>query len=329
MVQKRNIDQDSDDSSELPTRESKRERPSTADTHGLSSMKSNDRLLEPINLDLTSSKIKKLVHWQLFKKNEGNCEDMGPGIMNRERLRDEKFQRSVMLFDPVNFLVALQLMILRHAGNILVSRQGEEGRILLTPIDHGYCLPENMADPLTALINAIQVMNFLRAFIGEALKDREDFFVEPDSISYMGHPDEYEEPDSASVSESNRVDNITDDEYLSYKTSSEESDDSAACETLIQKSGMLVKANKEVEIASDVEMDPHFWSDAVDLYFIHGKESRGISKMILYSLLTKWVCRDMDQMQIKKSTGKEKEQALNSYRVEQCVDIELHLQREV
>ncbi|KAM3235926.1 putative protein isoform X1 [Capsicum annuum] len=98
---------------------------------------------------------------------------------------------------------------------------------------------------------------------------------------------------------------------------------------MVKKSGMLVKANKEVEIASDVEMDPHFWSDAVDLYFIHGKESRGISKMILYSLLTKWVCRDMDQMQIKKSTGKEKEQALNSYRVEQCVDIELHLQREV
>ncbi|PHU18057.1 hypothetical protein BC332_13752 [Capsicum chinense] len=190
MVQKRNINQDSDDSSELPTRESKRERPSTADTHGLSSMKSNDRLLEPINLDLTSSKIKKLVHWQLFKKNEGNCEDMGPGIMNRERLRDEKFQRSVMLFDPVNFLVALQLMILRHAGNILVSREGEEGRILLTPIDHGYCLPENVYT--------------------------------------------VEEPDSASVSESNRVDNITDDEYLSYKTSSEESDDSAACETLIQ-----------------------------------------------------------------------------------------------
>ncbi|KAM3235925.1 hypothetical protein P3L10_015962 [Capsicum annuum] len=117
-----------------------------------------------------ASKIKKLVHWQLFKKNEGNCEDMGPGIMNRERLRDEKFQR--------------------HAGNILVSRQGEEGRILLTPIDHGYCLPENVYT--------------------------------------------VEEPDSASVSESNRVDNITDDEYLSYKTSSEESDDSAACETLIQ-----------------------------------------------------------------------------------------------
>ncbi|PHU18058.1 hypothetical protein BC332_13753 [Capsicum chinense] len=89
---------------------------------------------------------------------------------------------------------------------------------------------------------------------------------------------------------------------------------------MVKKSGMLVKANKkEVEIASDVEMDPHFWSDAVDLYFIHGKESRGIGKMILYSLLTKWVCRDMDQMQIKKSTGKEKEQALNSFRVEQCV----------
>ncbi|KAL3324883.1 hypothetical protein AABB24_038805 [Solanum stoloniferum] len=114
-----------------------------------------------------------------------------------------------------------------------------------------------MADPLTALMYAVQVMNFLRTLIEKILKDREDSLVEPDSVSNLDRPDEYghqsppqfslensnesnelneqvftvEEPDSVSTSESNRVDNITDDEYLSYATSSEESDDSVSCET--------------------------------------------------------------------------------------------------
>lgn len=116
-----------------------------------------------------------------------------------------------------------------------------------------------MADPLTALMYAVQVMNFLRTLIEKTLKNREDSLVEPDSVSNLDRPDEYghqsppqfplensnesnepteqvftvDEPDSASVSESNRVDNITDDEYLSYATSSEESDDSVSCGTPI------------------------------------------------------------------------------------------------
>ncbi|MCD7467249.1 hypothetical protein HAX54_004578 [Datura stramonium] len=70
-----------------------------------------------------------------------------------------------------------------------------------------------MADPLTALMYAVQVMNFLRTLIEKTLKEREDSLVEPNSVS--------------------NLDNITDDEYLSYATSSEESDDSVSCETPI------------------------------------------------------------------------------------------------
>lgn len=125
-----------------------------------------------------------------------------------------------------------------------------------------------MADPLTALMYAVQVMNFLRTLIEKTLKDREDSLVEPDSVSNLDRPDEYGhqsppqfslensnesnelteevftagEPDSASVSESNRVDNITDDEYLSYTTSSEESDDSASCETPVHVNTKVRKA---------------------------------------------------------------------------------------
>ncbi|PHT35024.1 Rho GTPase-activating protein 1 [Capsicum baccatum] len=136
-----------------------------------------------------------------------------------------------------------------------------------------------MADPLTALMYAVQVMNFLRTLIEKTLKDREDSLVEPDSVSNLDRPDEYghqsppqfsvenskeshelteqvytvEEPDSASVSESNRVDNITDDEYLSYTTSSEESDDTASCETPIHVNTKARKAR--VTKSSNLEED--------------------------------------------------------------------------
>lgn len=125
-----------------------------------------------------------------------------------------------------------------------------------------------MADPLTALMYAVQVMNFLRTLIEKTLKEREDSLVEPNSVSNLDRPDEYghqsppqfslensnesnelneqvftvDEPDSASVSECNRVDNITDDEYLSYATSSSESDDNVSCETPMHVNTKVRKA---------------------------------------------------------------------------------------
>ncbi|KAF3651808.1 putative squalene monooxygenase-like, partial [Capsicum annuum] len=57
-----------------------------------------------------------------------------------------------------------------------------------------------------------------------------------------------------------------------------------------KKSDMLVKANnKEVEIASDVEMDPGFWRDTMDLYFIQDKESRGLQQDNLIFFVNKIV----------------------------------------
>lgn len=38
---------------------------------------------------------------------------------------------------------------------------------------------------------------------------------------------------------------------------------------------MLGKTTVDEEDASDVEVDPRFWHDVMDLYFICGKESRG------------------------------------------------------
>ncbi|CAA0838230.1 Phosphatidylinositol 4-kinase gamma 4 [Striga hermonthica] len=72
---------------------------------------------------------------QVFVKNEGSCDDVGP----RDFPVAEVHKIGVFDMRTANAD--------RHAGNILICRDEEEtGRIVLVPIDHGYCLPENFED---------------------------------------------------------------------------------------------------------------------------------------------------------------------------------------
>ncbi|KAL5726976.1 Phosphatidylinositol 4-kinase gamma 4 [Ranunculus cassubicifolius] len=70
---------------------------------------------------------------QMFMKNNGSCEDIGPRAF------------------PVNEVHKISVIDMRlanadrHAGNILLGK-GEDNQIVLIPIDHGYCLPENFED---------------------------------------------------------------------------------------------------------------------------------------------------------------------------------------
>lgn len=115
-----------------------------------------------------------------------------------------------------------------------------------------------MADPLTALMYAVQVMNFLKTLIERTLRERTDSVVEQSSTSNPepsdgsgnGHrpqlplenaPSYDEETDSVSMagepepadsaSDSNRVDYISDDEYLSYSASTETDGSIGSCGT--------------------------------------------------------------------------------------------------
>ncbi|KAI4337968.1 hypothetical protein L6164_016328 [Bauhinia variegata] len=71
---------------------------------------------------------------QIFMMNIGSCEDMGPRAFPVK----EVHKISVLDIRLANAD--------RHAGNILIGRDSEEGPIVLIPIDHGYCLPENFED---------------------------------------------------------------------------------------------------------------------------------------------------------------------------------------
>ncbi|CAM0945836.1 unnamed protein product [Alopecurus aequalis] len=71
---------------------------------------------------------------QTFVENDGRCEDMGP--------RDFPVQ-------DVQKIAVLDIRLAnadRHAGNVLVCRDGEDRLYGLIPIDHGYCLPEKFED---------------------------------------------------------------------------------------------------------------------------------------------------------------------------------------
>ncbi|KAL8095732.1 phosphatidylinositol 4-kinase gamma 4-like [Apium graveolens] len=81
-----------------------------------------------------ASKKFKIGSLQMFKKNCGSCEDMGPRAFPVE---------------DVHKISVLDIRLAnadRHAGNILISKDGCNNRLALIPIDHGYCLPENFED---------------------------------------------------------------------------------------------------------------------------------------------------------------------------------------
>lgn len=81
-----------------------------------------------------SSKNIKTGSLQMFMENSGSCEDMGP---------------SAFPVEDVHKISVLDIRLAnadRHSGNILVRKDGEKGRVVLIPIDHGYCLPESFED---------------------------------------------------------------------------------------------------------------------------------------------------------------------------------------
>ncbi|XP_062001494.1 phosphatidylinositol 4-kinase gamma 3 [Rosa rugosa] len=82
----------------------------------------------------SAAKNMKIGSLQMYMKNNGSCEDIGPRAFPVQ----EVHKISVLDMRLANAD--------RHAGNILISRESEDSEIVLIPIDHGYCLPENFED---------------------------------------------------------------------------------------------------------------------------------------------------------------------------------------
>lgn len=70
---------------------------------------------------------------QMFMDNNGSCEDMGPGAFPVKEVH------------KISVLDIRMANADRHAGNILLSRDSEDGQTVLIPIDHGYCFPESVS----------------------------------------------------------------------------------------------------------------------------------------------------------------------------------------
>ncbi|KAJ8541908.1 hypothetical protein K7X08_016774 [Anisodus acutangulus] len=75
----------------------------------------------------------KLGSLQKFMENNGSCEDLDP---------------SAFPVEEVHKIAVLDMRLAnadRHAGNVLMNK-GEDGQVVLIPIDHGYCLPDCFED---------------------------------------------------------------------------------------------------------------------------------------------------------------------------------------
>lgn len=71
---------------------------------------------------------------QMFRENDGSCEDVGPNAFP---------------VDEVHKIGVLDIRLAnadRHSGNILFRKGDKDGQIELIPIDHGYCLPDSFED---------------------------------------------------------------------------------------------------------------------------------------------------------------------------------------
>ncbi|KAL0460045.1 UNVERIFIED_CONTAM: Rho GTPase-activating protein 1 [Sesamum latifolium] len=160
----------------------------------------------------------------------------------------------------VRLLPPTEAALLDWAINLMADVVQEEHRNKMNARNIAMVFAPNMtqmADPLTALMYAVQVMNFLKTLIEKTLREREDSILEPaytphiepyddnshQSVSRADHENSaesneetteayvVEDPGSDSASDTNQVDNISDEEYLSYSNSAEESDETGSCET--------------------------------------------------------------------------------------------------
>lgn len=104
----------------------------------------------------------KLGSLQMFMKNSGSCEDMGPRAFEVQNVH------------KISVLDIRLANADRHGGNILVCR-GDEGKLNLVPIDHGYCLPENFEDctfewlywPQARVPYNVETVEYIRALDAE------------------------------------------------------------------------------------------------------------------------------------------------------------------
>lgn len=189
----------------------------------------------------------------------------------------------------VRLLPPTETALLDWAINLMADVVQEEHRNKMNARNIAMVFAPNMtqmADPLTALMYAVQVMNFLKTLIEKTLREREDSILEPaytthiepyddnshQSVSQADHENSaesneetaeafvVEDPGSDSASETNRVDNISDEEYLSYSTSAEESDETGSCETPAEVYTVVFPREAKVTNGLQIQFEESKWS---------------------------------------------------------------------
>ncbi|KAL0417589.1 UNVERIFIED_CONTAM: Rho GTPase-activating protein 1 [Sesamum radiatum] len=132
----------------------------------------------------------------------------------------------------VQLLPPTEAALLDWAVNLMADVVQEEHRNKMNARNIAMVFAPNMtqmADPLTALI----LYTHIEPYDDNSHQSvsRADHENSAESNEEATEAFVVEDPGSDSASETNQVDNISDEEYLSYSTSAEESDETGSCET--------------------------------------------------------------------------------------------------
>ncbi|XP_047940298.1 rho GTPase-activating protein 5-like [Salvia hispanica] len=160
----------------------------------------------------------------------------------------------------VRLLPPTEAALLDWAINLMADVVQEEHRNKMNSRNIAMVFAPNMtqmADPLTALMYAVQVMNFLKTLIEKTLRERGDCVVQQAStprtnpsddnghqactqVRHKNPAESHEETKQTFVAEdphsrrgprSSQVENTSDEDYFSHSTSTEESNGSVSCGT--------------------------------------------------------------------------------------------------
>lgn len=158
-----------------------------------------------------------------------------------------------------------------------------------------------MDDPLTALMYAVQVMNFLKTLIEKTLREREDSVVEPASVPDMGSSDDNGNQSCSKLQKDSRPESNeetihefvteglgsdTDEDYHSYsRYSDDDSDESVSCGTPL----VLRAASVGEEITrSQADESKSGSRQAAGSAMKIDSRSKGTSNVSRINSMTKW-----------------------------------------
>lgn len=140
-------------------------------------------------------------------------------------------------------------------------------------------------DPLTALMYAVQVMNFLKTLIEKTLRERGSRLVLHQEPGPHGGPPD----DEGTRPKFPPAENTSDEDYFSYTASTQESDGSESCETPTEEYRARATSNvlnKSSQLSNSNDRKPESRTEDAAAATRNGRSGKGVSNLSRINSIT-------------------------------------------